>query len=105
MTIEVDLVYFDGCPHVDAAREALRQALAARSGSATFREWRSDDPALPAYAAGYGSPSIFVAGREVTGSRPSASPVACRLYLSAGGDRRGAPTHEAIFAALQSAGR
>lgn len=98
----IDLVYFDGCPHVDAARDALRTALGA---AGRWREWRSDDPSLPDYAAGYGSPSVFVAGREVTGTPPAASASTCRVYLDSAGGRSGAPPAETIRALVAAAER
>jgi hypothetical protein len=101
----IDLVYFDGCPHVDAARDALRAALGERASAAAWREWRSDDPALPVYAAGYGSPSIFVAGREVTGAQPAQSATACRVYADAAGRRLAAPSPRDLAAAIEAASR
>ena len=102
MPIEIDLVYFEGCPHVDAARAALRAVLA-EPKSAGWREWRTDDPQLPEYAKGYGSPSIFVGGRELMGERPAASSSACRLYQGRAGGPSGAPSLELLAAALQEA--
>jgi len=101
----IDLVYFDGCPHLEAAREALRAALGSSAGTTAWREWRSDDPALPEYAAGYGSPSIFVGAREVTGAAPTATATACRVYLDARGERLAAPSAAAIAAAIAAAAR
>jgi hypothetical protein len=102
MNPTIDLVFFDGCPHVEAARQALREALGA---AAAWREWRSDDAALPRYAAGYGSPSIFVAGREVTGASAAGTASACRVYADAAGRRSSAPTVATILGALAGAGR
>lgn len=101
---EIALVYFDGCPHVEAARAALARALAASGASARWREWRTDDPALPVYARDYGSPSIFVGGREVTGAPPQGS-AACRLYVTGSSGLAGAPGVEALAAAIHGANR
>jgi hypothetical protein len=98
----IALVYFDGCPHVEAARAALRAALGADVEAWT--EYRSDDPALPAYARGYGSPSIFVAGREVTGAAPGDTASACRVYRDPAGALVGAPAAETIARAVREAG-
>lgn len=105
MRPRVDLVYFDSCPHVDAAREALRRALTATGSRLAWREWSSDDPNLPAFARGYGSPSIFVGEREVTGAAPAGSASSCRVYRGQNGVLRGAPDPVAIMAALQRARR
>jgi hypothetical protein len=96
----IDLVFFEGCPHVEAARDALRQALGLTGRALDWREWRSDDARLPPYAAGFGSPSIFVAEREVTGARPGDSASACRVYQGGDGGHRPAPEPARIVAAL-----
>jgi len=101
----IDLVYFDGCPHVDAARTLLHTTLAGLGRETTWREWSTDDPALPGYAAGYGSPSIFVAGREVTGEPPSDSPACCRRYEAGPFGERGTPSAERVAAAIREADR
>jgi hypothetical protein len=102
---KIELVFFEGCPHVEDARRALREALALASAELAWREFRSDDPALPAYAKGYGSPSIFVNGREVTGETAGATSNACRVYGSAALGLRGAPSAEALALAIGAAGR
>lgn len=103
MSPQIDLVFFDGCPHAEAAREALRQGLRLVGHGAEWREWRSDDPALPAYAAGFGSPSIFVAGREVTGASAGETDRACRVFRDRDGALRPAPEPSAIARALREA--
>jgi len=100
----LDLVYFDGCPHVEEARSALRDALATLPAErSVWREWRSDDPELPHWARGFGSPTIFVDGREVTGATPGASSSACRLYRDPSGAASGAPPVATIVRALDEA--
>lgn len=104
MTVEIDLVFFEGCPHVDAAREALGQGLALVGRHQAWREWRSDDPALPPFAAGFGSPSIFIGRREVTGASPGGSASACRIFRDGDGAPQPAPTPVEIARALREAG-
>ncbi|MCM2270203.1 MAG: hypothetical protein NDJ75_08875 [Thermoanaerobaculia bacterium] len=102
----IDLVFFDGCPHVESARAVIRAALAAAGESDTrWREWRTGDPQLPEFARGYGSPSIFVGGREVTGAAPSENATACRLYTASDGRMAGAPAVDSIVHALRSRAR
>lgn len=96
----IDLVFFAGCPNLEASREALRQALAQTGLPGDWREWRSDDPALPPYAVGFGSPSIFIAGREVTGAEATGATSSCRLYRGPEGAHRPAPDPAQIVAAL-----
>lgn len=88
----VELLFFPGCPHVDAARAQLRAALEAVGLPAEWSE--SDD------ARGYGSPSILVDGVDVLGALPGAG-TSCRLYR--GTELPGAPSLAAIVRALSSA--
>jgi hypothetical protein len=96
----IDLVFFDGCPHVGEARASLAAALESAGRRRAWREFRTDDPELPSYAAGFGSPSIFVGGREITGAPAAGDARSCRLYARSDG-MRGAPELHAIVAALK----
>jgi hypothetical protein len=95
--MKVQLLYFPGCPNVEAAREQLRRVVADR---ATIDEIDTTAPDTPASLRGWGSPTILVDGIDVAGGEPSGS--CCRLYP--GGDVRGAPSETAIRAALDRAG-
>jgi hypothetical protein len=53
----------------------------------------------PVHARGYGSPTILVDGKDVTGAPPGDS-ASCRIYV--GSEVRGVPPLEAIIAALRS---
>lgn len=99
----IALVYFVGCPNVERTRSNLRAALGALGLPATWREFTSDAPDLPASARGYGSPTILVDGRDILGAGPSDSPDSCRLYPPGLGDH-GAPSVRAIVAALHGDG-
>lgn len=94
----VELVYFPGCPHADAARAAVREALAAQGDTAEWREWNRDDPRTPERLRRFGSPTVLVDGRDV--SSAAADGDCCRLYVN-GGRLRPAPAVESIRAALQ----
>jgi mercuric ion transport protein len=92
MSPRAELVYFTGCPNVDASRDALRAALAAARLPLVWQEWDQADATAPAYVDRYGSPTVLVDGRDVTGAGPApAGPTCCM---------RGAPDSRAIFAAL-----
>ena len=93
-TTEVELVYFTGCPHVEAARQAIRGALALEQLPPVWREWDQHDPATPARVQRYGSPTVLVGGRDVTGAA-RADAAACRAD--------GIPAQETIRAAVRTA--
>lgn len=74
----IELVYHDGCANAPAARENLRRALQTAGLPEEWTEWRREDPATPEALQEYGSPTVLVDGRDVTGASPAASGAACR---------------------------
>ena len=96
----VDLVYSSDCPNVSLARANLLLAFARAGAKPKWSEHRIGDPEAPAHTRGYGSPTIFVDGRDVAGLPPSAESC-CRVYEGAAGSVH-APAAEQIAAALTS---
>lgn len=94
----VDSVYAADCPNLALSREHLRLAFAAAGLTPDWQEHRIGDPDGPERVRGFGSPTILVDGRDVTGATPEAESC-CRLY----DDNRGAPSVEDIAAALSAA--
>ena len=88
----VELVYFAGCPRVEAARAALRTALGRAGRTPAWQEWDQTMPEVPAHLHGLGSPTILVNGRDVTGASTPTTGRACRAD--------GIPGPEVILAAL-----
>jgi mercuric ion transport protein len=99
-TPKVELVYDPDCPNVDRARERLRQAIGERGEGLPWTEWRSDDPTLPDYARGHGSPTILIDERDVAAAHPAGR--SCRLYDQGNGTLHPAPPVAAIIAALRT---
>ena len=96
---KIELIYDPDCPNVGRARERLRQAVAERGQGLGWAERRSDDPALPDYARGHGSPTILIDERDVAAD-PSRGG-SCRLYDQGDGTLDPAPPVAAILAALR----
>ena len=71
---KVELIYFDGCPNADRAREALRSVLESDS----WTEWNLSMEETPDQFRSYGSPTVLVEGRDVTGESGSNAAMACR---------------------------
>ena len=92
--LSVELIYFAGCPFVDAARAALRTAISATGLPLAWQEWDQTAPTAPAHVQGFASPTVLVDGRDVTGVGASSAGPCC-----AGG----APGSELILAAIASA--
>lgn len=87
--MKVHLLYFQGCPNVDAARAALRAAIAAENADAAIEEIDVEAPGAPYWARGWGSATILVDGEDVAGQARSTES-SCRLYAN------GAPDVEMI---------
>jgi hypothetical protein len=92
-TEPLELVYFRGCPGVEAARAAIRGALGALGLPLSWQEWDLDDPQLPAHLQAFPSPTVLVRGRDVLGDGPIAAARACRAGA--------VPTPELIVTALE----
>ena len=97
-TPKIELIYDPDCPNVERARDRLRQAVAERGQGLGWTEWRSDDPALPDYARGHGSPTILIDERDVATDPSRAG--SCRLYDQGNETLDPAPPVAAILAAL-----
>ena len=77
-TPRIELVYFDGCPHVSRARGNLREAIADSPELLAWSEWDVLDPSTPADLRRFGSPTVLVDGEDVTGKDGGSEGMACR---------------------------
>jgi hypothetical protein len=91
----VELIYEASCPNVGEARAELLRAFSLAKARARWTEWDVTDPKSPERVRKFGSPTILVDGRDVSGEVELAG-AACRVY--AGG--RGSPSATTIAAAL-----
>jgi len=89
---QVELVYFDGCPNVDEVRASLRAAM----DDGSWREWNLSSADTPERFRRYGSPTVLVDGRDVTGDGGITGAMACRAD--------GAPSPKVIRKALAQHG-
>ncbi len=94
----VELLYFAGCPNVAPARVQLQQTLIVAGLPARWSEHDVSADDAPLHTRGYGSPTILVNGRDVSGGSPVEG-TACRLYP--GSEVPGVPSQAAILAALR----
>jgi hypothetical protein len=95
--MKIQLLYFPGCPNLDPARAAIRDALAAEGLAVECDEVDVQAPDAPDWARGWGSPTILIDGEEVTGS-PRSAGNSCRLYQG------GAPSVAQIRARIAACG-
>ncbi|HEY3586411.1 MAG TPA: hypothetical protein VGK85_04635 [Myxococcaceae bacterium] len=99
--MRVQLLFFEGCPHVDATRRVLRQALeSAGLGEVALEQIDVDAASMPADFRDWGSPTILIDGVDIAGERgPSGR--SCRLYGNAG--QAGVPSKQLIEEQLRRA--
>lgn len=94
--MDVELLYFDGCPHWETADARLRQAAGEVGAVVRHRRVKEGDD-LTGFG---GSPTILVAGHDPflrTGS--SSGGLSCRLFATPEGPA-GSPTLDQLRAAL-----
>ena len=102
--MRVQLIYFDGCPNADGARNELRAALARLSIATRIEEISTTAPDVPAELRRWGSPTILIDGVDVGGdSAPSGA--SCRLYSRGDGRLLRIPPAPLIDAVLSRARR
>ena len=97
---KIEFIYERDCPNIEDARTQLGLALRQSGLPAEWQEWEHNNPASPAYARLYGSPTVLVAGQDIAGDSPSGDP-SCRIYANTQGRNRGVPDATLIRAALQ----
>lgn len=96
--MKIELVYFEGCPNAEAARENLRKACDELGINADWREWDQNEDTVPDHVKTFGSPSILIEGKDVAGGPGECCQAkSCRVYE--GGEN--APSVEIIKTALQ----
>jgi hypothetical protein len=99
--MDIEFLYWEGCPSYPEARQLLGEVLAERGLDAAIevREVTSQDEAE---ALGFpGSPTIRVDGRDVDPAGASARPaLMCRIYRKPDGGVSPVPTREQLEAAL-----
>lgn len=101
--MDVELLYISECPSAGLARDRVAEAARRLGIDAVVRERVVADESEAAALGMTGSPTVLVAGADVSGGVEDGAPsLSCRLYL---GDRgvEGAPTVDQIAAALTRA--
>lgn len=95
MNPDIHLLYFEGCPNVEKARENLRAALEQTGLPVRWTEVDLQSPDAPAKWRGFPSPSVLINEVEIlTGKTYASGTAACRFG--------GAPTIEMILSHLRT---
>jgi len=102
MSINVSLLYFEGCPNWHEAADRLRQALDTTGHvDTTIKYVQVSTPEEAERMQFRGSPTVLVNGRDPFEEPDMAVGLACRLYRTEDGGRAGPPTLEQLINALR----
>ena len=101
--MQVDVLYFKGCPNHMPAVEQVREALRTEGVEASVNEVEITDPVMAQELSFLGSPTIRVNGLDV---EPEARGVqsfgfGCRTYTDSNGRRSGLPSLASIRTAAR----
>ena len=99
--MQIDLMYFDGCPSWEGALENLKTALAAEGMEADIRLVKVNDNEEAARLKFLGSPSFRADGVDWWPEERKRYNLSCRVYLTPQG-MRGAPTVEMLREKLRA---
>jgi hypothetical protein len=101
--MQVDILYFEGCPNSDTALDNTRQALASEGAIADVRmvEVRDTEDAIERRF--LGSPTVQIDGEdaEIEARRRNDYGFMCRTYRDASGSVAGAPPVDLIAQAIR----
>lgn len=103
--MQVELVYENTCPNVAAARGQLLQAFAQSDIAPDWREWEVSASDAPDHIHGYGSPTILVDGKDVSGEMTEGHDYCCRVYAHDEMSNKGVPAVKDIMHALKAGRR
>ena len=100
MSMDVSLLYFDGCPNWRETQERLRVALERTGSDATVTYVHVGTQEEAERLAFRGSPTVLVDGRDPFADADDPVGLSCRVFRTPDG-LRGAPTVEQLCEGLQ----
>jgi hypothetical protein len=99
--MDIELLYWDGCPSHPEARELLEEVLASRGIDAEIRMTHVATDAEAERRGFPGSPTIRIDGRDIEPRGATAPPsLTCRVYYLPDGRPSPIPSREELEAAL-----
>jgi hypothetical protein len=99
--MQIDLLYFDGCPSWQSTLDNLKTALKREDMESEIRLVLLDDEAQAAMHKFLGSPSFQVNGQDWWPEARTSYHLSCRVYPTSSG-MRGAPSVEMLQEKLRS---
>lgn len=99
--MQVELIYEKSCPNIEAARKQLLLAFKETGITPKWEEWDVSTTNVPEHVRGFGSPTIMVNGKDVSGEKPAENDNCCRIYPNSEGGFNGVPKLSDITEALK----
>ena len=101
-TLRIQVLYFDGCPHSEAAIDLVRRVAASHAGLATIESLEVSSHAEAERLSFLGSPSVHVNGVDIDPQARERTDfgMACRLYGPSG-----VPSADLVVRAIREAMR
>lgn len=97
--MEIQLLYFDGCPNVEEAERRVRDALGDRSGVSLVCHQVADFEEAERVGM-HGSPTILIDGTDPFATSDTPASWSCRVYAPADGSH-GVPSLERLVDVLR----
>lgn len=97
--MQVQLLYFEGCPHWAVMEERLREALGLTGNSQAIEHVLVGSIEEADALRFAGSPSLLIEGHDPFPSSSGEVGLSCRVYSTPGGPQ-GAPTAEQLVSAI-----
>lgn len=98
--MNVEILYIQGCPNVEVCRERVLEAARRLGVTIELRERLVIDEQDATVVGMRGSPTVLVAGVDVSDGAAAAASLSCRLYRDADGPS-GAPALGTILTAIE----
>ncbi|CAN5808179.1 hypothetical protein BH20ACT4_BH20ACT4_00280 [soil metagenome] len=95
--MDVELLYFEGCPHWQTAAHRLQQVAGEHAATVRQRCVTNEETDRSGFA---GSPTILINGRDLFPGGTPTRALSCRLYQTLEGSA-GSPTIEQIRTAIE----
>jgi hypothetical protein len=96
---QIEIRYFDGCPHWEQTRHLVEEVLAAEGIEADVRLTAIADPEIAERLAFRGSPTVLVDGVDPWGNPAAPVGLSCRVYRT-GDSFSGTPPRDELRAAI-----
>jgi len=98
----IELIYEKTCPNIEPARHQLLKAFTESGITPHWQEWEVSSPDAPKHIHGFGSPTILVNGKDVSGDIADGDDYCCRVYSHEEGANKGVPALVDIVKALKT---